>query len=142
MLQPKRTKFRKQFKGRIHGLARGGTQLNFGAYGMKALEPGRVTAREIEAARRAITRHLKRVGRVWIRVFPDVPVTQKPAEVRMGKGKGSVEYWVAKIKPGRVMFEVDGVPEVLASEAIRLGAAKLSVGTRFIKRLQAAEEVA
>jgi large subunit ribosomal protein L16 len=142
MLQPKRTKFRKQFKGRIHGLARGGTQLNFGAYGMKALEPGRVTAREIEAARRAITRHLKRVGRVWIRVFPDVPVTQKPAEVRMGKGKGSVEYWVAKIKPGRVMFEIDGVPEDLASEAIRLGAAKLSVGTRFIKRLQAAEEVA
>jgi large subunit ribosomal protein L16 len=142
MLQPKRTKFRKQFKGRIHGLARGGTQLNFGAYGMKALEPGRVTAREIEAARRAITRHLKRVGRVWIRVFPDVPVTQKPAEVRMGKGKGSVEYWVAKIKPGRVMFEIDGVPEDLASEAIRLGAAKLSVGTRFIKRLQATEEVA
>ncbi len=142
MLQPKRTKFRKQFKGRIHGLARGGTQLNFGAYGMKALEPGRITAREIEAARRAITRHLKRVGRVWIRVFPDVPVTQKPAEVRMGKGKGSVEYWVAKIKPGRVMFEIDGVPEDLASEAIRLGAAKLSVGTRFIKRLQAAEEVA
>ena len=142
MLQPKRTKFRKQFKGRIHGLARGGTDLNFGAYGMKALEPGRVTAREIEAARRAITRHLKRVGRVWIRVFPDVPVTQKPAEVRMGKGKGSVEYWVAKIKPGRVMFEIDGVPEDLASEAIRLGAAKLSVGTRFIKRLQATEEVA
>jgi large subunit ribosomal protein L16 len=142
MLQPKRTKFRKQFKGRIHGLARGGTELNFGAFGMKALEPGRVTAREIEAARRAITRHLKRVGRVWIRVFPDVPVTQKPAEVRMGKGKGSVEYWVAKIKPGRVMFEIDGVPEDLASEAIRLGAAKLSVGTRFIKRLQAAEEVA
>ena len=142
MLQPKRTKFRKQFKGRIHGLARGGTQLNFGAYGMKALEPGRVTAREIEAARRAITRHLKRVGRGWIRVFPDVPVTQKPAEVRMGKGKGSVEYWVAKIRPGRVMFEIDGVPEDLASEAIRLGAAKLSVGTRFIKRLQAAEEVA
>jgi large subunit ribosomal protein L16 len=142
MLQPKRTKFRKQFKGRIHGLAKGGTELNFGAFGMKALEPGRVTAREIEAARRAITRHLKRVGRVWIRVFPDVPVTQKPAEVRMGKGKGSVEYWVAKIKPGRVMFEIDGVPEDLASEAIRLGAAKLSVGTRFIKRLQAAEEVA
>ena len=142
MLQPKRTKFRKQFKGRIHGLARGGTELNFGTFGMKALEPGRVTAREIEAARRAITRHLKRVGRVWIRIFPDVPVTQKPAEVRMGKGKGSVEYWVAKIKPGRVMFEIDGVPENLASEAIRLGAAKLSVGTKFIKRLQAAEETA
>jgi large subunit ribosomal protein L16 len=142
MLQPKRTRFRKQFKGRIHGLAKGGTELNFGAFGMKALEPGRVTAREIEAARRAITRHLKRVGRVWIRVFPDVPVTQKPAEVRMGKGKGSVEFWVAKVKPGRVMFEIDGVPEALASEAIRLGAAKLSVGTKFIKRLQAAEEVA
>ena len=142
MLQPKRTKFRKQFKGRIHGLARGGTELNFGTFGMKALEPGRVTAREIEAARRAITRHLKRVGRVWIRIFPDVPVTQKPAEVRMGKGKGSVEFWVAKVKPGRVMFEIDGVPEALASEAIRLGAAKLSVGTKFIKRLQAAEEVA
>jgi large subunit ribosomal protein L16 len=142
MLQPKRTRFRKQFKGRIHGLARGGTELNFGTFGMKALEPGRVTAREIEAARRAITRHLKRVGRVWIRIFPDVPVTQKPAEVRMGKGKGSVEYWVAKIKPGRVMFEIDGVPENLASEAIRLGAAKLSVGTKFIKRLQAAEETA
>jgi large subunit ribosomal protein L16 len=142
MQQPKRTRFRKQFKGRIHGLAKGGTELNFGAFGMKALEPGRVTAREIEAARRAITRHLKRVGRVWIRIFPDVPVTQKPAEVRMGKGKGSVEFWVAKVKPGRVMFEIDGVPEALASEAIRLGSAKLSVGTKFIKRLQAAEEVA
>ena len=142
MLSPKRTKYRKAHKGRIHGLAKGGTELNFGAFGMKALEPGRVTAREIEAARRAITRHLKRVGRVWIRVFPDVPVTTKPAEVRMGKGKGSVEYWVAKIKPGRVMFEIDGVPEDLASEAIRLGAAKLSVGTKFIKRLQAAEETA
>jgi len=142
MMQPKRTKFRKAFKGRIHGLAKGGTDLNFGAYGMKIVEPGRITARQIEAARRAITRHLKRVGRVWIRIFPDVPVSKKPAEVRMGKGKGSVEYWVAKIKPGRVMFEIDGVPEDLASEAIRLGAAKLSVGTRFIKRLQAAEEVA
>jgi large subunit ribosomal protein L16 len=142
MQQPKRTRFRKQFKGRIHGLAKGGTELNFGTFGMKALEPGRVTAREIEAARRAITRHLKRVGRVWIRIFPDVPVTQKPAEVRMGKGKGSVEFWVAKVKPGRVMFEIDGVPEALASEAIRLGSAKLSVGTKFIKRLQAAEEVA
>jgi large subunit ribosomal protein L16 len=137
-----RTKFRKAHKGRIHGTSKAGTELNFGQFGLKALEPDRVTARQIEAARRALTRHMKRAGRVWIRVFPDVPVTQKPAEVRMGKGKGSVEYWVAKIKPGRVMFEIDGVPEDLASEAIRLGAAKLSVGTRFIKRLQAAEEVA
>jgi large subunit ribosomal protein L16 len=142
MQQPKRTKYRKAFKGRIHGLAKGGFDLNFGAYGMKAMEPGRISARQIEAARRAITRHLKRVGRVWIRVFPDVPVTQKPAEVRMGKGKGSVELWVARVKPGRVMFEIDGVPEQLASEAILRGAAKLPVQTRFIKRLQAAEEVA
>jgi large subunit ribosomal protein L16 len=138
MQQPKRTKFRKAFKGRIHGLAKGGTDLNFGAFGMKALEPGRVTARQIEAARRAITRHLKRVGRVWIRVFPDVPVSSKPAEVRMGKGKGSVELWVCRVKPGRVMFEIDGVPEELASEAIQRGAAKLPIETRFIKRLQAA----
>jgi large subunit ribosomal protein L16 len=142
MQQPKRTKYRKQFKGRIHGLAKGGFDLNFGAYGMKAMEPGRISARQIEAARRAITRHLKRVGRVWIRVFPDVPVTQKPAEVRMGKGKGSVELWVARVKPGRVMFEIDGVPEQLASEAILRGAAKLPLQTRFIKRLQAVEEVA
>jgi large subunit ribosomal protein L16 len=140
MQQPKRTKFRKAFKGRIHGLAKGGTDLNFGAFGMKALEPGRISARQIEAARRAITRHLKRVGRVWIRVFPDVPVTSKPAEVRMGKGKGSVELWVAKIKPGRVMFEIDGVPEELASEAIQRGAAKLPVSIKFIKRLQQVEE--
>ena len=133
MLQPKRTKFRKQFKGRIHGLARGGTQLNFGAYGMKALEPGRVTAREIEAARRAITRHLKRVGRVWIRVFPDVPVTQKPAEVRMGKGKGSVEYWVARSSPAASCSRSTACREDLASEAPpRRGQAP--VGTRFIKR--------
>jgi large subunit ribosomal protein L16 len=142
MQQPKRTKYRKQFKGRIHGLAKGGFDLNFGAYGMKAMEPGRISARQIEAARRAITRHLKRVGRVWIRIFPDVPVTQKPAEVRMGKGKGSVELWVARVKPGRVMFEIDGVPEQLASEAILRGAAKLPLQTRFIKRLQAVEEVA
>jgi len=140
MQQPKRTKFRKQFKGRIHGLAKGGTDLNFGAFGMKAMEPGRITARQIEAARRAITRHLKRVGRVWIRVFPDVPVSKKPAEVRMGKGKGSVELWVARVKPGRIMFEIDGVPEALATEAIERGAAKLPVQTRFIKRLQAVEE--
>jgi large subunit ribosomal protein L16 len=139
MQQPKRTKFRKQFKGRIHGLAKGGTDLNFGAFGMKAVEPGRISARQIEAARRAITRHLKRVGRVWIRVFPDVPVTQKPAEVRMGKGKGSVELWVCRVKPGRVMFEIDGVPEDLASEAILRGAAKLPISTKFIRRLQAAD---
>src|ERR671938_1077519 len=118
MLQPKRTKFRKQFKGRIHGLAKGGTDLNFGAFGMKAMEPGRVTARQIEAARRAITRHLKRVGRVWIRIFPDVPVTQKPAEVRMGKGKGAPEYWAARVHPGRIMFEVDGVADLVAREAL------------------------
>jgi large subunit ribosomal protein L16 len=137
MQQPKRTKFRKQFKGRIHGVAKGGFDLNFGAFGMKAMEPGRISARQIEAARRAITRHLKRVGRVWIRIFPDVPVSKKPAEVRMGKGKGSVELWVAKVKPGRVMFEIDGVPEDLANEAIRLGAAKLPIQTKTIRRLQA-----
>jgi len=140
MQQPGRTKFRKAFKGRIHGLAKGGFTLNFGAYGMKAMEPERVTARQIEAARRAITRHLKRAGRVWIRVFPDKPISKKPAEVRMGKGKGSVELWVAVIKPGRVMFEIDGVPETLAAEAIALGAAKLPIRTRFIARVH--EEVA
>ena len=142
MQQPKRTKYRKAFKGRIHGLAKGGTSLNFGAFGMKALEPARVTARQIEACRRAITRHLKRVGRVWIRVFPDVPVSKKPAEVRMGKGKGSVELWVCRIKPGRVMFEIDGVPEDLAVEAIQRGAAKLPLSIKFIKRLQQAESAA
>ncbi len=115
MLSPKRTKFRKAFKGRIHGMAKGGTDLNFGAYGLKAVEPERVTARQIEAARRAMTRHMKRAGRVWIRIFPDVPVTQKPAEVRQGKGKGSVEYWVAEVKPGRIMFEIDGVRRMLPS---------------------------
>ena len=135
MMQPKRTKFRKQHKGRIHGAAKGGTSLNFGAYGLKALEPERITAREIEAARRAITRHMKRAGRVWIRVFPDVPVSKKPAEVRMGSGKGAPEYWVAKIKPGRILFEVDGVDGETAKEAMRLGAAKLSVATKFIARL-------
>ena len=135
MLQPKRTKFRKQFKGRIHGVAKGGTNLDFGAFGLKALEPNRVTAREIEAARRAITRAMKRAGRVWIRVFPDVPVTSKPTEVRMGKGKGAVDYWAARVKPGRIMFELDGVPEETAREALRLGAAKLSVKTRFIPRI-------
>jgi large subunit ribosomal protein L16 len=142
MQQPKRTKYRKAFKGRIHGLAKGGTSLNFGAFGMKALEPARVTARQIEACRRAITRHLKRVGRVWIRVFPDVPVSKKPAEVRMGKGKGSVELWVCRVKPGRVMFEIDGVPEDLAVEAIQRGAAKLPLSIKFIKRLQQAESAA
>ena len=137
MLQPKRTKFRKQHKGRIHGAAKGGTALNFGAFGLKAVEPERITAREIEAARRAITRHMKRAGRVWIRVFPDVPVSKKPAEVRMGSGKGAPEYWVAKIKPGRILFEIDGVDVETAKEAMRLGAAKLSIGTKFIARLGA-----
>ena len=135
MLQPKRTKFRKQFKGRIHGVAKGGFDLAFGQYGLKAQEPNRVNAREIEAARRAITRHMKRAGRVWIRVFPDVPVTAKPTEVRMGKGKGSVDFWACRVKPGRVMFEIDGVPEDIAREALRLGAAKLPIKTRFVQRI-------
>ena len=135
MLSPKRTKFRKAFKGRIHGMAKGGTDLNFGAYGLKAVEPERVTARQIEAARRAMTRHMKRAGRVWIRIFPDVPVTQKPAEVRQGKGKGSVEYWVAKVKPGRIMFEIDGVAPDVAKRAFELAAAKLPLKTRFVTRL-------
>ena len=135
MLQPKRTKFRKQFKGRIHGTAKGGTDLNFGSFGLKALEPERVTARQIEAARRAITRHMKRAGRVWIRIFPDVPVTSKPTEVRMGKGKGSVDYWACRVKPGRIMFEIDGVNEEIAREARRLGASKLPIKTRFIQRI-------
>jgi large subunit ribosomal protein L16 len=135
MLQPKRTKFRKAFKGRIHGVAKGGTDLNFGAFGLKALEPERVTARQIEAARRAITRQMKRQGRVWIRVFPDVPVSSKPTEVRMGKGKGSPEYWACRVKPGRIMFELDGVPEDVAREALRLGAAKLPIKTRFVQRI-------
>jgi large subunit ribosomal protein L16 len=134
MLSPKRTKFRKQFKGRITGEAKGGYALNFGEYGLKAVEPERITARQIEAARRAMTRHMKRQGRVWIRIFPDVPVTQKPTEVRMGKGKGSVEYWAAKVKPGRVMFEIDGVPHAVAQEALRLAAMKLPVKTRFVQR--------
>ena len=122
MLQPKRTKFRKQFKGRIHGIAKGGFTLNFGSYGLKSVEPERITARQIEAARRAITRQMKRQGRVWIRIYPDVPVTGKPAEVRMGKGKGSVEFWAARVHPGRIMFEIDGVPDDVAREAMRLGA--------------------
>jgi large subunit ribosomal protein L16 len=135
MLSPKRTKYRKAHKGRIHGLAKGGTALNFGAFGLKATEPGRVTAREIEAARRAITRHIRRVGRVWIRIFPDVPVSSKPAEVRMGSGKGSPEFWVSRVKPGRIMFELDGVPYETAKEAFTLAAAKLSIATRFVQRL-------
>ena len=134
MLQPKRTKFRKQFKGRIHGEAQGGSMLNFGSYGLKSTEPERVTARQIEAARRAITRHMKRQGRVWIRIFPDVPVTAKPVEVRMGKGKGAIDYWAAKVKPGRIMFEIDGVSEEIAREALRLGAMKLPVLTRVVVR--------
>ena len=134
MLQPKRTKFRKQHKGRIKGLAKGGSDLNFGTYGLKALGPGRVTARQIEAARRAMTRHMKRQGRVWIRIFPDVPVTAKPIEVRMGKGKGSVDRWTAKVKPGRVMFEIDGVDEDIAREALRLAAMKLPIKSRVVVR--------
>ena len=134
MLQPKRTKFRKQHKGRIHGEAKGGFLLNFGSYALKATEPERVTARQIEAARRAITRHMKRQGRVWIRIFPDLPVSAKPIEVRMGKGKGSVDRWVAKVKPGRIMFEIDGVSEEIAREALRLGAMKLPVTTRVVLR--------
>ncbi len=135
MLQPKRTKFRKMHKGRIKGIAKGGTSLTFGAYGLKALEPERITSRQIEATRRAITRHMKRAGRVWIRIFPDVPVTKKPTEVRMGKGKGSVEFWAAKVKPGRIMFEIDGVSDAVARQALALGAAKLPIKTRIVRRL-------
>ncbi len=135
MLSPKRTKYRKAHKGRIHGLAKGGTTLNFGAFGLKALEPERVTARQIEASRRAITRAMKRAGRVWIRIFPDVPVSTKPAEVRMGSGKGSPEFWVARVKPGRIMFEIDGVPGDIAKQALALGAAKLPIKTKFVTRL-------
>jgi large subunit ribosomal protein L16 len=137
MLSPKRTKYRKAHKGRIHGLAKGGTALNFGAFGLKALEPERVTARQIESARRAITRAMKRAGRVWIRIFPDVPVSTKPAEVRMGSGKGAPEYWVCRVKPGRIMFEIDGVSQELAREALTLGAAKLPIKTRLVTRLGA-----
>jgi large subunit ribosomal protein L16 len=135
MLQPKRTKFRKAHKGRIHGVAKGGVDLAFGQFGLKAQEPERVTARQIEAARRAITREMKRQGRVWIRVFPDLPVSKKPTEVRMGKGKGSVEFWAARVKPGRILFEIDGVPEDTAREALRLGAMKLPITTRVIARI-------
>ena len=135
MLSPKRSKYRKAHKGRIHGAAKGGTSLNFGAFGLKAIEPERLTARQIEAARRALTRHLKRQGRVWIRIFPDVPVSTKPAEVRMGSGKGAPEYWVCRVNPGRILFEVDGVPETVAREGFALAAAKLPVKTRFVQRL-------
>ncbi len=134
MLQPKRTKFRKAHKGRIRGAAKGGFDLNFGSYGLKAAEPERITARQIEAARRAMTRHMKRQGRVWIRIFPDVPVSSKPTEVRMGKGKGSVDFWASRVKPGRVMFEIDGVGETVAREALRLAAMKLPIKTRVVAR--------
>jgi large subunit ribosomal protein L16 len=136
MLQPKKTKFRRAHKGRIKGVTKGGAALNFGQFGLKALEPERVTARQIEAARRAITREMKRQGRVWIRIFPDVPVSKKPIEVRMGSGKGAPEFWVARVAPGRIMFEVDGVPEAVARESLRLGAAKLPVKTRIVARLE------
>ena len=135
MLQPKRTKFRKAHKGRIHGNAKGGTSLNFGTFGLKALEPQRITARQIEAARRAITRAMKRTGRVWIRIFPDVPVSRKPAEVRMGSGKGTPEFWVARVAPGRIMFELDGVTGDIARDALTLGAAKLPIRTRIVQRM-------
>jgi large subunit ribosomal protein L16 len=135
MLQPKKTKWRKAHKGRIHGDAKGGTQLNFGSYGLKALEPERVTARQIEAARRALTRQMKRQGRVWIRIFPDVPVSKKPAEVRMGSGKGSPEFWVCRVKPGRIMFELDGVSGEIAREALALAAAKLPIRTKVVARI-------
>ena len=135
MLQPMRTKFRKAHKGRIHGLATGAMDLAFGQYGLKAIEPDRITARQIEAARRALTRHMKRAGQVWIRVYPDVPVSKKPLEVRMGSGKGTPEYWVCRIKPGRILFEVDGISQALAREALELAAAKLPIKTRFIERI-------
>lgn len=135
MLAPKKTKYRKAFKGRIHGNAKAGTSVNFGTFGLKAVEPARITARQIEAARRAITRHIRRVGRVWIRVFPDVPVSTKPAEVRMGSGKGSPEYWVCRVKPGKILFELDGVLPEVAEKAFLLAAAKLPIETRFVKRI-------
>ena len=137
MLQPSKPKFRKQHKGRIHGKTQSGSKLNFGGYGLKATSPGRIKARQIEAARRAITREMQREGRVWIRIFPDVPVTKKPAEVRMGKGKGSVEFWVSRIHPGRILFEVDGISEDIAKKALMLGAAKLPVKSSFVKRMYA-----
>ena len=135
MLSPKRTKYRKAFKGRIHGASKAGFELNYGQYGLKAVEPERISARQIEAARRALTRHMKRAGRVWIRIFPDVPVSKKPVEVRMGKGKGAPELWVARVAPGRIMFELDGVPVNVAREALELAAAKLPIKTRFVQRI-------
>ncbi|RAI44177.1 50S ribosomal protein L16 [Rhodoplanes roseus] len=135
MLQPARTKFRKAHKGRIKGIATSGTTLAFGQFGLKAMAPERITARQIEAARRAMTRHMKRAGRVWIRIFPDVPISKKPLEVRMGSGKGAPEYWVARVKPGRILFEVDGVTSEIAREALTLAAAKLPIKTRFIERI-------
>ena len=140
MLQPSRTKFRKAHKGRIHGTSKAGTELNFGQFGLKALEPDRVTARQIEAARRALTRHMKRAGRVWIRIYPDVPVSKKPIEVRMGKGKGTPEFWVCRVKPGRIMFEVDGIPLQVAKEALALAAAKLPIKTSIVRRLGEGEQ--
>jgi large subunit ribosomal protein L16 len=136
MMSPKKTKYRKAHKGRIHGNAKGGFSLNFGEYGLKAMEPERVTARQIEAARRAVSRYVKRVGRLWIRVFPDVPVTKKPAEVRMGSGKGSVEFWACRVAPGRILFEIDGVPESVAREAFERAAAKLPIKTKFVARVK------
>ncbi len=136
MMQPKKTKFRRAFKGRIHGTAKAGFTLNFGSFGLKAIEPERVTARQIEAARRAITRHMKRQGKVWIRIFPDVPVSKKPAEVRMGSGKGAPEFWAARVHPGRIMFEIDGVANDVALESLRLGAAKLPIKTRIVSRME------
>ncbi len=135
MLSPKNTKYRKAHKGRIHGKAKGGNKLNFGSFGLKAVSPERLTARQIEAARRAMTRHMKRAGRVWIRIFPDIPVSQKPAEVRQGKGKGTPEFWICRVKPGRVLFEIDGVSAEVAKRAFELGAAKLPLKTRFVTRL-------
>jgi large subunit ribosomal protein L16 len=139
MLSPKRSKYRKAHKGRVHGAAKGGTTLNFGAFGLKATDPGRITARQIEAARRAITRHIRRAGRVWIRIFPDVPVSQKPAEVRMGSGKGTPEFWVCRVKPGRIMFELDGVPNDVARQAFELASAKLPIHTRIVTRFEEAK---
>jgi large subunit ribosomal protein L16 len=135
MLAPKRTKYRKAFKGRIHGNAKAGTEVAYGSYGLKAMEPCRMTARQIESARRAITRHIRRVGKVWIRVFPDVPVSTKPAEVRMGSGKGNPEYWICRVKPGRILFELDGVLPDVAEAAFELAAAKLPIATRFVRRI-------
>ena len=136
MLSPKKTKYRKAHKGKIHGLAKGGTDLAFGSYGLKSLEPERVTARQIEAARRAIVRYLRKTGRMWIRVFPDIPVTKKPAEVRMGSGKGSVEYWICRVKPGRILFEVEGISEQDAREAFAKATAKLPIRTKFVARIE------